>query len=161
MKIKDYPNYEISNLGNVKSLFFGRTNKPKKLKSLKLKNGYLAVGLINDSGKKTTLIHRIVAETFLENNLNKRCVNHIDGNKENNIVTNLEWNTHLENNRHAIKIGLINTKGERCGTSKITEIQAIEIKKSNLKLKELSLIYGLSQPALSQIRTGQRWNHLK
>lgn len=109
--------YEISNYGNVKSMgrvvrdSIGRVRniKPKQLKpSITAKmhdkdTGYLEVRLTNKRGKsKNFLVHRLVAEAFIENNDNKQTVNHIDGNKLNNEVSNLEWATFGENNTHAI-----------------------------------------------------------
>ena len=65
-------------------------------------NGYLTVGLKN----KTHTIHRLVANAFIANSLNKRCVNHKDGDKLNNNINNLEWCSYSENNQHAYHCGL-------------------------------------------------------
>lgn len=106
--------YEVSSLGNVKSL--GRTirdsigrvrrMKPKLMspsvtaKRGKNDKGYLEVRLTNSNGvSKNLLVHRLVAESFLENQ--KDTVNHIDGDKHNNRLDNLEWATYSENNQHA------------------------------------------------------------
>ena len=103
--IKDYSNYEISNTGKVR-------NKITKniLKFLLNKDNYLYVDLYNDNKKNAThkRIHRLVAETFLgESNL---VVNHIDGNKHNNVVNNLEWVSPEENSKLASELGLYKTK---------------------------------------------------
>lgn len=86
--IKDYEGlYEVSNLGNVKSL---RTNKI--LKPNKGSNGYLLVHLYNNGIRsKHILIHRLVAETFIPNPNNYQQVNHKDENIINNSIDNLEW----------------------------------------------------------------------
>ena len=65
-------------------------------------NGYIVVSLNKNQYK----LHRLIAFTFLENLENKPFVNHIDGNKINNVVSNLEWCTASENNQHAIDTGL-------------------------------------------------------
>lgn len=93
--IKGYPNYQISNQGRVWSTYRQRCLKPYKNNS-----GYLATHLIAINGKrKNELIHRLVALAFIDNPEGKPEVNHIDRNKENNNVENLEWVTHSENNK--------------------------------------------------------------
>lgn len=106
--------YEISNLGNVKSC--ERTRKGKhnttcvvreKLKTpCPDQDGYLVVTLYKDSANETVRVHRLVAQAFIANPENKPQVNHIDGDKRNNIVNNLEWVTNIENIRHSIAKGL-------------------------------------------------------
>lgn len=98
--------YQVSNLGNVKSLNYNHTGKPKKLAFKRHKSGYLTVMLCKDGKNKNRSIQTLVANSFIENPDCKPCVNHIDGNKENNTVGNLEWVTYSENTRHAIEIGL-------------------------------------------------------
>lgn len=108
--IKGYEGlYQVSNMGRVKSLerTITRKNGRKfsvKERILKLRSdgrGYLQVVLCNGSGKiKNFKVHRLVCEAFHENPNNKPCVNHIDENKTNNAVSNLEWCTVAENNNH-------------------------------------------------------------
>lgn len=107
--IKGYEGlYEISNLGQVRSIPRKGTFKYKHiLKTKKNKSGYLMVHLFKNGKGKAFTVHRLVAKTFLEKSLNKQDVNHIDGNKENNYVSNLEWMTHKENMKHARKNNLI------------------------------------------------------
>ena len=76
------------------------------LKIHKSENGYSYVVLTYKNISKKFYLHRIVCMTFIDNPFLKPCVNHKDGNKSNNIHTNLEWCTHLENNRHAFATGL-------------------------------------------------------
>lgn len=102
---KDIPQYEevyqASNLGNVRNKTNGNV-----LKSYDNGSGYLFVRL-SMNGKKTNFyIHRLVAELFIPFEDGKNSVNHIDGNKNNNCVTNLEWCTHSENQYHAYIHGL-------------------------------------------------------
>lgn len=70
------------------------------------KYGYLKVVLTKNGIRKTFTVHTLVAIAFIDNPYNKPTVNHIDGNKLNNDVTNLEWATHKEQKKHAISIGL-------------------------------------------------------
>lgn len=108
---KDIPNYEgyyqVSNLGRVRSNHNTRYHKPKILKNIP-RSGYVSVILCKNKSQKNVFVHRLVAECFIPNPENKPCVNHIDGNKANPCVTNLEWCTQKENISHAIKSGLFN-----------------------------------------------------
>jgi len=92
--INDFPNYSVSNFGNVMNT---TTNKRMKLN---VNTGYHHVSLVNDVGQKTFTVHRLLAISFIENPENKPEVNHKDKNKLNNNLSNLEWNTRLENNKH-------------------------------------------------------------
>lgn len=105
--IKDFPEYYITDTGNVFSRQTSRNpdGRIKKLKLTKTKNGYLRVCLSDANHKKHILfIHRLVAQAFIPNPENKPCVNHIDGNKENNCISNLEWCSYSENNVHAYRV---------------------------------------------------------
>ena len=90
--IKDYEGlYQVSNFGNVWSLNYKRTGRAELMKTSKNTKGYLKVTLCKDGKRKHFLIHKLVAGAFLENPDNLPQVNHIDENKKNNRVDNLEW----------------------------------------------------------------------
>jgi hypothetical protein len=102
--IEEFENYKVSNLGRVKNIKTGRILKPCK------SGGYIVVGL-SKIKVKTMQLHRLVAKAFIPNSENKAHVNHIDKNTLNNAVSNLEWNTPLENNLHKCN-GLIQTTNQ-------------------------------------------------
>ena len=116
--IKGYEEfYEVSNMGRVRSL--DRLITKNELKYLRhgkvLKEGidtagYSFVMLQKNKAKKCCRVHRLVAEAFIVNENNKPQVNHIDGNKQNNNLSNLEYCTSCENVRHAFSTGLMKTK---------------------------------------------------
>lgn len=95
IKIKDFPNYSVSSSGSVRN-----DNRMSLLKPTTNHKGYLYVVLSKDGKTTTKKIHRLVAESFIDNPDNKPQVNHIDGNKQNNDVSNLEWCTNQENQDH-------------------------------------------------------------
>lgn len=96
--------YEISSYGRVKS--FKSHPSGKILKPNLDSNGYPKISLSKKGAKKDTTVHRLVAEAYLPRADGKTCVNHIDGNKANNRLDNLEWCTYSENIKHAIRTGL-------------------------------------------------------
>lgn len=115
--IENYENYQVSNLGRIrrkaKLVNVGIKNVKKAfkqemiLKPLKLTKGYLGVVLYDKNSKgKTYKIHRLVATAFIPNPNDLPQVNHIDGNKQNNKMDNLEWCDCQENMQHSYKIGL-------------------------------------------------------
>lgn len=96
--------YLVSNLGQIKGV------KSGKVRSQNINHqGYYFVGISlgNRQTKPCIRVHKAVAETFIPNPKNLPVINHIDGNKLNNVVENLEWCTHQENTKHAIQNGLI------------------------------------------------------
>lgn len=93
-------NYSVSDIGEV------RNDLTNTLLKLGLQQGYLHVGLTINKKVKRMRVHRLVAIAFIPNLENKPYVNHIDGNRQNNKVSNLEWCTPSENAQHAVKTGL-------------------------------------------------------
>lgn len=105
--IKDFESlYQISNYGRVKS-FHNNIGRGIIIRKVRLnKQGYYYCNLCKNNKVITKKIHRLVAENFLKNTKNYICVNHIDGDKRNNSVYNLEWCTQSYNSNHAYKLGL-------------------------------------------------------
>ena len=107
--IKDFEgNYQVSNLGRIRSIRTSQGTYRERIKKTSISNaGYEQVNLFKNNESFTKMVHRLVAESFITNPLNKRTVNHINGIKTDNTSTNLEWNTHSENLIHASNTGLI------------------------------------------------------
>lgn len=112
--IKGYEGYyQISNLGRVKSVERVYKTKlsyrtvPERIRTPVNANGYLYCELWKEGNHKRFAVHRLVAQAFIENPGGLPHVNHKDGNKQNNAVSNLEWCTQSENNLHAFKMGLM------------------------------------------------------
>ncbi len=106
--------YQVSDLGRVRSLdreiFFKNIGKNIKYKGKIMRhryhNGYPMINLNKNKQMSSLPIHRLVAETFLDNPNKYKCVNHMDGIRSNNCSDNLEWCTHAHNNKHARDTGL-------------------------------------------------------
>ena len=91
--VDDFEDYEVSNYGNVKNKKTGRI-----LKQGLNKWGYYIVGLSKNGIRVTCKVHRLIGLSFIPNPEEKKCIDHIDRNKINNVVQNLRWATHSENN---------------------------------------------------------------
>lgn len=110
-----YEGYQVSNLGRVKSLNYNRTGKEEILRPVDDRYGYFQVGLCKDGKQNWFKVHRLVATIFLENSENKPEVNHIDEDKTNNSVENLEWVWHRDNCNHGTRnerVAKANTNGK-------------------------------------------------
>ncbi len=136
-------------------------NKGKKISLSKYKQGYPVLRLKINGVTKAYKVHRLVAEAFIPKIPNKTIVNHKDGNKCNNNVQNLEWTNYLENNIHAIEIGIgLRAKGVDCFNSKLSNDAVLDIFNSKLKPSELSKKYNIHKQQVYSIRTGKTWNHI-
>ena len=157
---KDIPEYEgvyqVSNLGRVRSLKWG---KQRILKGGKNPKGYSLASLCKDGNVITNKIHRLVMLAFVgESDLQ---VNHINGIKTDNRLENLEYCTGPENIQHAFDTGLM-ARGEDVYNSKLTKACAERIKYGHHGMTQQAIaeIYGISDRHVSDIRSGKRWRHI-
>lgn len=110
--------YQVNQLGSIRSLsrtYYDSIGRHKTHIGCVIvprfdRYGYLRVGFHKNGKLKTISVHRAVASTFIPNPKGKKTINHKDGNKLNNHISNLEWNSFSENTKHAWKNGLIKTK---------------------------------------------------
>ena len=153
--------YEISNYGRVKSFFGGIV---KILKPNLEKCGYFCIQLYYNGKHRNFKIHRLVAEAFIPNSENKKTVNHIDGNKMNNFVDNLEWATYKENINHALEIGPVKSGGE-VSTAKLTDEEALWCRSVHIPrdkefgIKPLAIKFGVSEDIIFNIVHGERYRN--
>ncbi len=165
-KIKNYP-YKISNFGRVKRIKSANgTRIGKILKLLIHSHGYLYVRLYKKEKKgKDFRIHRLVAESFLGPCPDGKEVNHKDGNKKHNKVSNLEYTTHSENIKHAFELGLKNHKGENHPSNKLREKDVLKIRKlyrtGNYIQEEIAKMFNISRSLISHIVSRKNWKHIK
>jgi predicted XRE-type DNA-binding protein len=174
--IKGYEGYyQVSNFGKVRSLdriIINNGNKCKrkgKLMNLTKNNfGYFHIQLSKNFKKKTFRVHRLVALAFIDNPENKHDINHINGIKTDNNVSNLEWNTRKENISHAFKLGLMNSKhslGEKNYFAKINIDDVLKIKEllkgGKYSQKKIGEILGVSESCIGHIKRGYTWGHIK
>lgn len=106
LPVKGYPKYEVSSTGYVKSNITNKILRPGNTGT-----GYQQVVLCDEDGHHPKYVHDIVADTFYDGDHSGLDVNHIDGDKTNNFIGNLEWCTRSENIVHAFKTGLKKPSG--------------------------------------------------
>jgi len=158
--------YEASSYGQIKSIDrfvqhnYGGLKKAwgRVLRQSKQRNGYLAVPICVLGKERRMNIHRLVALAFLgESTLQ---VNHIDGNKTNNHISNLEYCTSSDNLKHSFKLGLSSIKGERHPAAKFTNAQILEIRNKvqrGERITDIALAYHVAISTISNIKKGTNY----
>ena len=142
--------YEVSDIGRVKSLWYG---KEKILKPGKSGSGYLKVALCKDGHTKQLLVHRIVSEAFIPNPQGLETVNHKDEDKTNNIVSNLEWMSIKDNNNYG-------THNKRMAEAHSKQVQMFDKKTGELlgtfsSIHEAWRVTGIANPSISACCLGK------
>lgn len=156
---KDIPGYEgkyqASTLGRIKSLLRGT----RILRLFDKGNGYLKVSL---GYANQYLVHRLIARTFLSNTAKRPDVNHINSNRSDNRVANLEWITRKGNQRHAATLGNL-PRGDAHHMSKLTSAQVKGIRRlceRGIHMTTLGKIYGVSPTTIAKIRDRKGYKHV-
>ena len=173
--IEDFPDYQVSNFGRVKSFKKWNGTNKRILKQYEV-NGYLYINLSKNGKSKRKLIHRIIYETFKEKLKDGYDIHHIDKNKENNFVDNLESKEYKKHRGEHSKINNIGNKNmsgkhpsiktrkimseknpRKFSNQKYIDIK-IDIEKEELTHREIAKKHGISISMVSYIRNGKRGN---
>lgn len=159
--------FHVSNFGRVKSINYRDSGKEYLVAPIKNSQGYVRYSLQYNKVRKTIFGHVLVARTFIENVHNKPQVNHLDGNKSNNRVENLEWVTSKENMQHAHDTGLMpkirTNRSARYGNSKLRKPVLKLDRKGNVLYKYASVSEtvkdGYNPSKVSAVCKGKRYYH--
>ena len=161
--ISRFPDYGVTDEGEIINLHYQRKNNQRKVKPFLDKDGYHRVGLYNNKKRTPVFVHRMVAIAFIPNPENKPEVNHKNGIKTANNKTNLEWVTRKENAQHSRDTGLqVNSEKQRAvakktGMScrKLTSVLVKQLRKeyreTKVFQKDLAIKYGISPNVTSKI----------
>lgn len=152
--------YEVSDQGRVR-----RVGKTVSLKRPYVDDsGYYAVGLYGAGNSRTKRIHVLMMCAFRGPRPEGRQINHIDGNKLNNWLSNLEWATASENTRHSFRLGLQSTQGEKNGRAKLTNAVVLEMRRVRVETgktyKEIGTMFGMSGGSAWNVISGTKWGHV-
>ena len=163
--MKQHPYYKHIFVTESGEVYSNKTGKLKKLKLHLTDNGYLDVSILVAKAKSLRKrAHRIVAETYLENPNNLREIDHIDCNKQNNQVSNLEWVSSKENKRRARLNGLYdNTVGEKHHNSVLTEAQVHSIcqcLQDGMRNKDVADLHSIHKDVVGHIKKGDIWKQI-
>lgn len=160
--------FEIDENGCIWKTYDGRSAN-KRSKNIKRAEfiddrGYLVIFISINKKRYFCKAHRLVYAYFKNELVGEREINHIDGNKTNNNINNLELSNRSDNIKHAFKTGLIKLpKGSKNNFSKLTEIQVMEIRKlrnENTTVKELSKMFNISKTNIIDIINRKLWKHI-
>lgn len=172
--ITNFPGYEVSNMGRVRSQERTVTDVFRGKKRMRVISGrelspnyvgykrrYLAVNLHNETGAAKRYIHRLVAKHFVPKPKEKNTVHHKDFDPSNNRASNLQWVSQKENLRLSRLHNGANPSGEKAYRAKLTQVQVTEIR-SRINgpetQREIADAFGVSQSVISNINTGVTWS---
>jgi len=152
--------YSVSNLGRVRREVGGPgTRKGFVLRGARDTSGRLYVQLSKHAKNRAARIHILVARAFLGTPKLGYEVNHIDGDRCNNRLDNLEYVTEAENKAHAVRLGLV-ARGTKRPETHLSDDDIIAIRSSCEDAQLLAARYGVVAPTIGKIRRGERWKHI-
>lgn len=166
------PFLQVSDLGRVKSMARVRegvrNGKPYRsawpetiLAPSLTENGYWHTAIMVAGKRRKHLVHRLIGMAFIEGYTAGMTINHVNGDKKDNRLANLEWASLAENSAHAWRTGLVNLRGENQPTSKLTykQVRIIrEFLRNGVSCYKLATLCGVSDSLIAMIRDGKRWN---
>tara|TARA_R110001606_G_scaffold24873_7_gene81721 strand:- start:90 stop:584 length:495 start_codon:yes stop_codon:yes gene_type:complete len=160
--IVEFPNYFISDKGVVRNLKSKKVRKP-----FISDNGYVRIPLFKNNKRCTRALHRVLAISFIPNPNDMPFINHLDGDKQNNDISNLEWCDRSRNMKHAHELGLVKgqtgAKGSKNGSSKLNEDKVLEIRKlasEGFSSKEIAEKFNISRGNCNSIIARKYWKHV-
>jgi hypothetical protein len=161
--------YCVTNFGRVFSLNYRRTKRAKELAQSTHPEGYRRVKLFAIDRESPVPVHRLVASAFIPNPGRLPQVNHIDGNKGNNLLSNLEWTDNSGNQKHAFETGLhVYAVGEDHAMAILSEQDVRDIRDELRRVPpfkgqqtDLARRYGVSNYCIFDIKHGRSWRHIK
>lgn len=171
--IAGYADYEVSNLGRVRSYrqlrLYAKRTEPMLLARRPHKNGYFSVCLYTDAGRKAWYVHQLVATAFVGPCPAGMEVNHKDLNKGNCAATNLEYMTHGDNHRHAVRNGRIDVRKARVarGSTLGRELRPSEVRRIRRRRlagespTKLAAAFGIRPRHVSNICARRIWKHVQ
>ncbi|MCH7909830.1 MAG: HNH endonuclease [Candidatus Hydrogenedentes bacterium] len=155
--------YEVSDHGRVRRTKTIPQSPAGRLLGYVSSWGYRKVDLSRGGRKQEALVHRLVAMAFISNPNDLPEINHIDGDKLNNHVTNLEWVTNLKNVHHAYASGLMQ-KGERNGSARLTDAKVLAARRRYVRggsLRAMACEYGVAINTITRAVRGKTWKHVR
>lgn len=157
--MKKHPIFDIyvTTTGEIYSSF------GKKLKNRKDQYGYILCAVWQDGNTRTCRVHRLVAQTYLENPEAKREVNHKDGDKTNNCLSNLEWVTSLENKAHAWENKLYKDVLDQHHSAKLTNDQVhsiCQMIQDGRRSIDIAKEFNVHKDYIANIKTGRNWTEI-
>lgn len=157
--------YEVSDQGRVRSLNYSGTGRSQVLKSSSDTYGYLQIQLCKNGNRKMTKVHALVLEEFVSPRPPSLVCDHIDANRANNRVENLEWVSVKENTRRGRSSEMLRLRvGSKHPNAKLSEKQVVEIRlryaAGGVTQRELGREYGIHRAVVSLIVRRKRWKHV-